>query len=387
METNTSTTEISGCEGFTCIIELSIAIGVTYCVLISNLLNLIVLGLTPSLRNCHGYLLISLSVADFGVGVFSALSIYPLAKASIDWPYGDALCLITAYILDTCRDTSALIIVALSIERYIAVVHPLRYSRLVTKTRTLTVSLLCWTVCLLLYSAVFFEDFVGYEYYQEFYTCLPQYKSNYTYSFLIIFGLAIPCLIVVLFTSISVKRSLIRHRKLRAELTQASSTSQRGSSTNHHIVSETGQTMKLFKMVQVMCIVYIVSWMPYLIAISYSTITNTTINHFLLFCTSWMVTFNSFLNAVIYFSMNKTFMNRAQEIFKFIQPKCCIRVNTWHLCIDNVCAEVCCIHGEFDLRKELRVESSEITPYTIDCELLTFKTPLNKPDTTHFNIE
>ena len=117
METNTSTTEISGCEGFTCIIELSIAIGVTYCVLISNLLNLIVLGLTP-FRNCHGYLLISLSVADFGIGVFSALSIYPLAKASIDWPYGDALCLITAYILDTCRDTSALI-VALSLERYI----------------------------------------------------------------------------------------------------------------------------------------------------------------------------------------------------------------------------------------------------------------------------
>ncbi len=394
METDASITGVgppAGCEGFTCIIELSIAIGVTYCVLLSNLLNLIVLGSTPSLRNCHGFLLISLSIADFGTGVFSALSIYPLAKASSSWPYGDALCLVTAYLLDTCQDASAIMLVVLSIERYIAVVHPLRYSQLVTKTRTLYVSLLGWTVCLVVYSAVFFEDFVGYMYYEQFYTCRPLYGKNYAYSYSIIFGLALPGTVVILVTSLSVKRKLIKHRKFRAELTHASSTNQHGLSTHHHIASETGQTMKLYKMVRVMCIVFIVSWVPFLFLISYSMITGTAISQFLLFCTSWMVTFNSFLNAVIYYSMNKTFVKRAREIFKTILPKCCVRVNTWHRCVDNFCSKVCCIHGDFELRQDPRANSSEITPYYIDCELLTFskqsmQIPLNKPDIINMSI-
>lgn len=105
---------------------------VAVCAVIGNALVIIVFSKDRKLRRRTNYYIISLATADLLVGLFAI----PFAiLASIGLPTNLYACLFTVSVLVVLCTISIFCLVAVSIDRYWAILHPMGYSRNVrTKT-------------------------------------------------------------------------------------------------------------------------------------------------------------------------------------------------------------------------------------------------------------
>ncbi|XP_038047217.1 cysteinyl leukotriene receptor 2-like [Patiria miniata] len=287
-----------------CIIETTIIIAVTGLVMIGNVFNLIVLLSTPTLRNSHGYLLLSLSVADLMTGLVATLSIYPSAtfRASPDsWPYGDTACLISAYFHQVGIANSGITLVLLSIERYVAVVHPLRYSRVVTKRVTLICIGLVWLISIGVFSTIF-AGFPEHLYFPTLYVCLPSFFSQPILAGVLLSTVVAPIPIITV-TSCIVSRSL--------------RTALQGSTRD----SGRGLKIKAFRMVQIMTLTLILCYVPFFVMFLVGLAARISIPQVAVFCVYWLLLANSFFNTLIYFKMNAAFRARLYELVGLVASR------------------------------------------------------------------
>ncbi|XP_071791219.1 G-protein coupled receptor 52-like [Asterias amurensis] len=319
-----------------CILEAILVIGVAFLTLISNIMNITVLLTTPAFRNSHGYLLLSLSVADLGTGAVAALSIYPSATLRVSpnsWPYGDTVCLISASILQICLSNSGFTLCLMSIERYIAVAHPLKYSRLVTTRKTLILIAIGWLTAVLL----FVVSVPKYMYTGFLYVCIPPLGANSVFACGLICG-ALPCLIVIVITSMIVRKKLEKNAKRCANPSQSSS-----SQDNHSSPGTSPRTIKLFRMVRVMAVAVVVCWFPFVCLLVINISSDIDVPQVIFFLTFWMLVSNGYVNSFIYFVMNKTFHSRVEEIWKQLTPSCFHRLSDLEQNLD--CTSCICSKG------------------------------------------
>lgn len=105
---------------------------VAICAVLGNGLVIIVFGKERKLRRRTNYYIISLAAADLLVGLFAI----PFAiLASIGLPTNLHACLFTVSVLIVLCTISIFCLVAVSVDRYWAILHPMGYSRTVrTKT-------------------------------------------------------------------------------------------------------------------------------------------------------------------------------------------------------------------------------------------------------------
>jgi adenosine receptor A2a len=111
--------------------------------LAGNLLVLIVFARCRSLRTVTNYYVISLAIADTlvaTVGVPSAIS------TSVGLPRDFHLCLLMNSVLMLLCTGSILSLVAVTVDRFWAIVHPLTYTVDMTKHRASVVIACCWTL-------------------------------------------------------------------------------------------------------------------------------------------------------------------------------------------------------------------------------------------------
>ncbi|XP_038047218.1 alpha-1A adrenergic receptor-like [Patiria miniata] len=315
-----------------CLLEVVVVILVSSLILLSNTGNLVVLLSTSAFRNSHGYLLISLSVADFGVGCVATLSIYPSAtlQGSTDsWPYGDAACLIAAYAGQLVLMNSGLGLMLLSIERYIAVAHPLKYARLVTKKATTIAIALCWLLTASVFSTVF-ADLPPHSYAPQFYVCQSLTKVP-VFTLLFIFGAALPSVIVVLVTSAIVSRKLKESARLRAAFVPAITPS--SASQDSNLSGGTSQkAVRLSRTIRIMTIAVILHMFPFLIVISITVLSDTKIPQVISFASYWWMIANSFVNTIIYYLKTTKFRERVNEIADKLLPHCFRKIDERLVC-------------------------------------------------------
>ena len=105
---------------------------VAVCAVLGNALVIIVFSKDRKLRRRTNYYIISLATADLLVGLFAI----PFAiLASIGLPTNLYACLFTVSVLVVLCTISIFCLVAVSVDRYWAIIHPMGYSRNVrTKT-------------------------------------------------------------------------------------------------------------------------------------------------------------------------------------------------------------------------------------------------------------
>ncbi|XP_072341527.1 adenosine receptor A2a-like [Scyliorhinus torazame] len=112
-----------------------------------NILVCWAVQVNPRLKSSTNYFLVSLAVADLAVGVLVIpASIVISAKITMD-VHG---CLFLACLVLVFTQNSIFSLLAIAIDRYIAVNHPLRYTQLVTSRRTNRVIALLWVLSLFL---------------------------------------------------------------------------------------------------------------------------------------------------------------------------------------------------------------------------------------------
>ncbi|KAF7661364.1 hypothetical protein LDENG_00263400 [Lucifuga dentata] len=116
--------------------------------LAGNVLVCLAVGLSRRLRRTANCFVVSLAVTDFLLG----LLVLPLSATaelrSGKWPLGGILCNI--YIsLDVMLCTSSILtLMAISVDRYLAISAPLSYSRRVTSRRVMLATVAIWTLSL-----------------------------------------------------------------------------------------------------------------------------------------------------------------------------------------------------------------------------------------------
>ncbi|XP_074514741.1 trace amine-associated receptor 13c-like [Sebastes fasciatus] len=126
--------------------------------LLTVALNLLVIISVSHFRQLHtptNILLLSLAVSDFLVGLL-LMPIELLSKTSC-WFFGDFMCSLYKYLSYMITSASVGVMVLISIDRYVAICDPLRYTTRITVNRIKLCVCLCW-LCAVSSSSLFVKD-------------------------------------------------------------------------------------------------------------------------------------------------------------------------------------------------------------------------------------
>ncbi|XP_035774259.1 adenosine receptor A2a-like isoform X2 [Anopheles albimanus] len=171
-----------------------------------NTLVIVAFKRERKLRRRTNFYIISLASADLLVGTFGI----PFAiLSSIGLPRNLHACLFTISLLVVLCTISIFCLVAVSIDRYWAILHPLAYSRNMRTKTTIGIISVCW----LIGSIIGFLPLFGWHEEPDENTCLFVKVMDYDYLvFLYLFTIIIPAVLLLAFY-IHIYRVIIRQRK------------------------------------------------------------------------------------------------------------------------------------------------------------------------------
>ncbi|XP_034550247.1 trace amine-associated receptor 13c-like [Notolabrus celidotus] len=119
-----------------------------------NLLVIISISHFKQLHTPTNLLLLSLAVSDFFVGL---LMLFQIMLIDGCWLLGDLVCTLYQYVAYIVISASVGTMVIISIDRYIAICHPLHYQSKVTRRRVQVCVLLCWS-CSAVFQSLVLKD-------------------------------------------------------------------------------------------------------------------------------------------------------------------------------------------------------------------------------------
>ncbi|XP_011308339.1 allatostatin-A receptor isoform X3 [Fopius arisanus] len=115
--------------------------------LVGNSLVVIVIALNPAMRSTTNLLIINLAIADLLFVVFCI----PFTAADFvlpHWPFGDLWCRIVQYLIIVTACASVYTLVLMSLDRYLAVVHPVASMTVRTEHHAFLAICIVWFVIL-----------------------------------------------------------------------------------------------------------------------------------------------------------------------------------------------------------------------------------------------
>ncbi|KAI0211199.1 hypothetical protein LSAT2_003994 [Lamellibrachia satsuma] len=189
------------------ILRTLIVVSVSTMITFGNVLNVRILRMTKQIPTISRMCLLNLSCSDLIVGVVAcAPCVYPAATGR--WPFGVIWCQTAGIIHGMSVTVSIWSLALVSVDRYVAVVYPLRYYVYVTEQRCGRVLATMWLVAFITYAAPLpFYRFVYYEYSVSEVMCGLHWADPW---FCIVTGLFVPVLSggVLAFTAGGIRRAV-----------------------------------------------------------------------------------------------------------------------------------------------------------------------------------
>ncbi|XP_057708759.1 histamine H2 receptor [Corythoichthys intestinalis] len=254
------------------------------------------------------YFLLSLTAADsaFGLLVMPLNLLVSLLKDYTDGP--DQLCHLVAFCNATVYATCMYTLAAISLERYVAVLYPLKYSSIMTRRRTLLLIAFSWCFPACLLSPICFPGgIIEVRFSNASLVCNPSYSSNVGYSLSLACVIFFPCSAVMTYANLRVWSAARRQsRKLR----QLAHVQRR----RHNVASRV--------LVPVMA-AYFACWTPCMAAMIYNALSGSCVPEWLEFVVMWLPTSSGFLNCIFYFWINKSFRQKFHLIMHRLAQTVC----------------------------------------------------------------
>lgn len=286
------------------LLEFSLVVG-------SNVINLIILPRVNCFGEVTKFLLRSLAVTDLLIGIVVGFAVSP---AIMDyWPYGDVFCKLIGSLGTFLSTTSSLTLMCISLDRYLAVTKPLRYIVIVTLSRARLVVLTVWIICIIFIVLVVSATWPPFQiitYDAVLCTCIVSFFDGKVLPQAL--TAAAVCVlvpsIVISFTNAKLLMISIGHAKRIHAL------------PGHHQERGGNQAMSVIELKAVKTTltitgIYYIAWTPFLIAQLYRAFSSMPAAGWIQFVTGSLVISNSWWNVFIYSFMNKTFMEKFNEMF------------------------------------------------------------------------
>ncbi|XP_014680760.1 PREDICTED: galanin receptor type 1-like isoform X2 [Priapulus caudatus] len=276
--------------------------------LASNGLVLYVVLCSRSMRTITSLYLVNLAVADLILLVF-CVPFITINYLLPYWPFGQIVCKVWTYLTTVAVSASVMTLIAMAVDRYYAVVQPVRSLIFRTVQRTVVILTVIWMtsfiglapVLFIMRVAIYFDRGEWQEYCVEHWQ-LPSHRTGFTVVLFIAFYVA--PLIVITSTYVLMARSLCR----------TVSPIVVAASAGRMLTSRTMTARTLLVIVAV----FAVCWLPaHCVQLSHdagtwryteATFAIKALAHTLSYC-------NSALNPFIYAFMTKSFRESAREVF------------------------------------------------------------------------
>ncbi|XP_007887760.1 thyrotropin-releasing hormone receptor-like [Callorhinchus milii] len=309
--------------------SVSVLLVLTICGIgiIGNMMVVLVVLTTRHMRTPTNCYLVSLAVADLMVLVAAGL---PNVSDSLTeaWIYGHAGCLAITYLQYLGINVSSCSITAFTVERYIAICHPMKAHSICTISRAKKILAFLWTItsfyCMLWF---FLVDIninsrqhaeCGYKVSRNLY--LPIYFIDFTIFYVIplVVATVLYGLIgrVLFLSPIPTRMEMgVKSWKERTEAERKSSESPGGTVSCRISKGAISSRKQVTKMLAVVVILFALLWMPYRTIVVVNSFIEKQYDNawFLLFC-RLCVYANSAINPVIYNLMSQKFRSAFKKL-------------------------------------------------------------------------
>ncbi|XP_051539104.1 trace amine-associated receptor 13c-like [Myxocyprinus asiaticus] len=266
-----------------------------------NLLVIISISHFKKLHTPTNLLILSLAVADLIVGLI-VIPLMGIRFIESCWYFGEAFCLVFSFLVFTVVQASLGNLVFISVDRYIAVTDPLRYTVRVTNNKVIFCLIINW-LSSTTYSVIIFCDALFYPETQDrcYGECTVTFKYEYAITDLIV-TLVAPCSVIM---SLYVKIFCVA--KYQAKFVNS-------------VTGASRSQRKAAKTLGIVVVVYFMCWIPYYIVILLEGYQSTESVEFNITC--WIVYINSCMNPLIYALFYRWFRISAKHILtlKIFKP-------------------------------------------------------------------
>lgn len=150
-----------------------------------NLLVMFSFFLDRQIRNPTNYFILSLSVSDFLIGMFS-MPLYTLYLMLEEWPFGEIICNLWLSLDYTVCLTSIYTVLFITIDRFCSVKIPAKYRKWRSPNKIIVMVVLTWVVP----SSLFFTSIFAWSFNRKFdpKNCDVAWKPNVAFSLILMFA-------------------------------------------------------------------------------------------------------------------------------------------------------------------------------------------------------
>ncbi|XP_018605762.2 thyrotropin-releasing hormone receptor b [Scleropages formosus] len=280
--------------------------------IVGNVMVVLVVLTTKHMRTPTNCYLVSLAAADLMVLTAAGL---PNITESVcgSWVYGYAGCLCITYLQYLGINASSCSITAFTVERYIAICHPIKAQFLCTLSRAKKIILAVWLLTSLYCVMWFYLSDTHQVAYEDATVVMCAYKVSrnlYLPIYFLDFGIffVVPLVLATVLYGL-IARILFLNPLPAADGKQGAKTVPRSCKNSSRTSSTTAASRRqVTKMLAVVVILFALLWMPYRTLVVVNSLLEKAYldNWFLLFCRS-CIYLNSAINPIIYNAMSQKF--------------------------------------------------------------------------------
>lgn len=282
--------------------------------ILGNLLTIGVVYVTKQWQNPSGLLIANLALTDLLVGSF----ILPFGIPTIlsgDWESGRILCILNGFTNQCLSSVAILTLAVISLDRYIAIIHSLKYHQIMTLRRTSIAIISVWSFGVL--SAILpLAGWGQYVFAPGTSLCVSDFKTNRSFTFFVftvVFGIplnAIFFIYIQIFRAVRKQLKAIRLTAVHPSNQEGSTSSNANKSLLHKFKKEAKAALTMFIIIGV----FVVCMTPFTIFNLYCLHTGFR-SDFGDFITSKAAYINAIFNPLIYGVMNKVFRKGYCKLF------------------------------------------------------------------------
>ncbi|ESO87457.1 hypothetical protein LOTGIDRAFT_127828 [Lottia gigantea] len=283
--------------------------------IVGNSIVILIIILNKKMRTTTNILILNLSVSDIMVGIF-CMWVHVGNQISAEWIFGEVVCKVNNFIQVLALTSSVLTLTVISIERYIAIVHPFKpkWSPVITGS----IIIADWVLAIAIatphlfvrkqYQQVCSAKWPTYYIDKDCETSEPGKIIYYIIEGCIMYFLPIVIMIIT-YTIISVR--LLVRKTPGVVITSTATTQQKAK-------------RKVIKMLIAVLVVFIVCWTPQQVLLIWDVFREKNPADYvslLKYVALYVAYFNSAINPILYGGLNENFRKGFSEAFRCILLK------------------------------------------------------------------